>query len=262
MKIYEGLGLQEEYDIINSYYEIEEIDYNDRENYKELLYKYFDKCVSIDSKMQRNMFRVSLELFLFYINIMEYDPNKFIDILNEYEYTLIKSNQEIAFQSISLTKNLDFPSKDIVDKNNIMNICMKRYQDMVENSSRHLTLFMKIFNIKSQTFTNKDMDNTLYNKIKRMQEYKEFENILTLINRGLRNKIGHFDLFYDFKDSVFKDHRGNIIYTYSEFYEDNLSIAAFEFGFQASIPFIVLISWNEIEFLQEYIDKIRKYVGI
>ncbi len=38
MKIYEGLGLQEEYDIINSYYEIEEIDYNDRENYRKLLY--------------------------------------------------------------------------------------------------------------------------------------------------------------------------------------------------------------------------------
>lgn len=31
MKIYEVLDLQGEYDIINSYYEIEEIDYNDRD---------------------------------------------------------------------------------------------------------------------------------------------------------------------------------------------------------------------------------------
>lgn len=262
MKIYEGLGLQEEYNIINSYYGIEEIDYNNREEYKKLLYKNFNECVSRDSKMQKNMFRVSLELFLFYLDVMENNPDKFMEVLNEYEYTLIKSNQEISFQSISLNKNLDLPSKDIVDKNNIMNICMKRYQDMVENSSRHLTLFMKMFNVKSQTFTNEDMHNTLYNKIKKMQEYKEFESILKLINRGLRNKIGHFDLFYDFKDNVFKDHRGNVIYTYSEFQEDNLNIAAFEFGFQASIPFIVLISWNEIEFLQEYINKIRKYVGI
>lgn len=262
MKIYEGLGLQEEYDVINSYYGIEEIDYSNSEEYKKLLYKEFNECISRDSKMLKDMFRVSLDLLLFYLDVMENNPDKFIEVINEYEYALIKSNQEISFQSISLNKNLDLPSKDIVDKNSIMNICMKRYQDMIENSSRHLTLFMKIFNIKSQNFTSKDMNNTLYNKVNRLQGYKEFEDILTLINRGLRNKIGHFDLFYDFKDNVFKDHRGNVIYTYNEFQEDNLNIAAFEFGFQTSISFIALISWNEIEFLQEYIEKIRKYVGI
>lgn len=261
MNVYEGLGLQDEYDVINSYYGIEDTDYSNKEEYKKLLYREFDKYLSKNSNFSRNMFRVALELFLFYLDIMEKNPNEFVEVFNEYEYRLIKSNQEIAFQSISLNKNLDSYS-DIVDKTNIMNICMKRYQDMVENSSRHLTLFMKIFNIKSPTFTKKDMNNTLSNKMKQLQEYEEFEGVLRLINRGLRNKIGHFDLFYDFKDKVFRDHKRNIIYTYSEFHEYNLNIAAFELGFQASIPFIALLSWNEIEFLQEYIYKIRKYVGV
>ncbi|MBN1057867.1 hypothetical protein FC764_08205 [Clostridium botulinum] len=261
MKIYEGLGLQEEYDVINSYYEIEDVDYNDKEAYKKFLMKEFDESITKDSKMLKNMFRVSLELFLFYLDKMEHNPNKLIEVINNLEYRLVKGNQEISFQSMALNKKLD-SCDDIVDKNNIMNTCMKRYQDMVENASKNLSLFMEISNIKETTYTNKDMKNTLNNKIKKLQEYEDIHWILSLINRGLRNKIGHFDVFYDFKDKVFKDYNKNIICTYSEFHEDNLNIAAFEYGFMATLPLIALLSWNEVEFLEEYISKIRKYVGI
>lgn len=41
MKVYEGLGLQDEYDVINSYYGIEDIDYSNREEYKKFLYRKF-----------------------------------------------------------------------------------------------------------------------------------------------------------------------------------------------------------------------------
>ncbi len=124
MKIYEGLGLQEEYDVINSYYGIEEIDCSDKEAYKKLLIKEFDESIIKDSKMLKNMFRVSLELFLFYLDKMEHNPNKFIEVINNSEYRLVKGNQEINFQSMALNKKLD-SCDDIVDKNNIMNTCMK-----------------------------------------------------------------------------------------------------------------------------------------
>lgn len=261
MKIYEDLGLQEEYDVINSYYGIEEIDYSNKEAYKAFLIKEFDESIMRDSKMLRKMFRVSLELFIFYLDKMEDNPNKFVEVINNSEYRLVKSNQEISFQSIALNKKLD-SCNDIVDKNNIMNTCMKRYQDMVENASKDLSLFMKISNIKKTTYTDKDKKNTLNNKIKKLQEYEDIQWILSLINRGLRNKIGHFDAFYDYKERVFRDYERNIICTHAEFDEYNLNIAAFEYGFQASLPFIVLLSWNEVEFLQDYISKMREYVGI
>lgn len=261
MGIYEGLGLQEQYDVINSYYGIEEIDYSNKENYKNLLIKEFNESTTRDSKMLRDVYRVSLELFLFYLDKMEYNPNKFIEVINKSEYRILKGNQEITFQTMALNKNID-SCNDIVDKNNIINICMKRYQDMVENVSNHLSLFMEISNIKKTTFTNKDMKNTLNNKIKNLQEYEEFQWILSLINRGLRNKIGHFNAFYDYKERVFRDDKRNIIYTYDEFQECNLNIGAFEYGFQSSLSLIVLLSWNEVEFLQDYILKIREYIGI
>ncbi|MGL4731776.1 MAG: hypothetical protein ACRCW0_09355 [Clostridium sp.] len=261
MEIYEGLGLQEEYDAINSYYGLEEIDYSDKEAYKKLLIKEFDENIMRGSKMLKNMFRVTLELFLFYLDKMEDNPNKFIEVINNSEYRLLKSNQEISFQSIALNKKLD-SCNDIVDKNNIMNACMKRYQDMVENASKDLSLFMEISNIKKTTYTNKDMKNTLNNKIKNLQKHEDIHWGLSLINRRLRNKIGHFDVFYDYKDKVFRDYERNIICTQAEFNEYNLNIASFQYGFQATIPLIALLSWNEVKFLQDYINRIREYVGI
>ncbi|GAE02334.1 hypothetical protein CBO05C_2024 [Clostridium botulinum B str. Osaka05] len=261
MKIYEGLGLQEEYNIINTYYDIKEIDYNNNEEYKKLLMQQLDGCISKESYMLKTTLRVSLELFLFYLEQMDDDSNKFIEVINNSDYRIVKGNQEIVFQNISLNKSLNSPN-DMVDKNNIMNSCMKRYQDLIENASKHLSLFMEMINVKSKTFNDRDLKNTLYKKMNKLEKYESLQWALTLINRGLRNKIGHFDAFYDFKNCVFRDDKKNIICTYSEFHQDNLNIGAFEYGFNASFEYLVLLSMNEFEFLEEYISKVREYIGV
>jgi|GEM_PF-5620416 len=174
MGIFEELGLQDEYEIINNYYDVDEIDYNNHKEFKNLLTQQLNECASKESAMLKNMMRVSLELFLFYLEEMETNRNKFIEVINKSDYKIVKSNQEIVFQSISLNKNLD-SCNDIIDKNNIMNSCMKRYQDLVENASKHLSLFMEMINIKSKAFTEKDIKGTLYNKINKLENYEKLK---------------------------------------------------------------------------------------
>lgn len=261
MSIYKDLGLQDEYGIINKYYDIEEIDYNNHEEFKNLLNEQFNECISKKSIMIENMMRASLELFSFYLEQMESDPDKFIDIINKSDYRIVKGNQEIVFQSIALNKNLD-SCEDIIDKNNIMNSCMKRYQDLVENASKHLSLFMKMINVNSIIFNNKDINDTLYRKISKLQNYKKLHWVLQLINRGLRNKIGHFDAFYDFNDCVFRDDKKNEICTLSEFSQYNLNIGAFEYGFNMSFVYLQLLCMKEYEFLEAYIYKVQVFIGI
>ena len=261
MGVFEEIGLQDEYDIINNYYNIDEIDYSSHIQFKELLLQQLRECISNESIMLKNMMRVSLELFLFYLDKMEGNPNKFIEVINKSDYTILKCNQEIIFQSISLNKNLE-SCDDMIDKNNIMNFCMKRYQDLVENASKHLSLFMEMINVKSNTFNQKDINGTLHNKINKLQSYKRLEWILKLINRGLRNKIGHFNAFYNFKKCVFRDDKKKVICTYSQFHQDNLNIAAFEYGFNNSLLYLILLYMKEDNFIQEYICKVQEYIGI
>lgn len=261
MGIFEELGLQDEYDIINNYYDVDEIDYNNHKEFKNLLTQQLNECVSKESAMLKNMTRVSLELFLFYLEEMETNPNKFIEVINKSDYRIVKSNQEIVFQSISLNKNLD-SCNDIIDKNNIMNSCMKRYQDLVENASKHLRLFMEMINVKSKTFTEKDINGTLYNKMNKLENYEKLKWVLKLINRGLRNKIGHFDAFYDFKRRIFRDDKKNVICSYLEFHQDNLNIAAFEYGFNNSFLYLNLLCMKEYKFIEEYMCKVQDYIGI
>lgn len=261
MSVYEGLGLQNEYDIINDYYDIDEIDYSNNEEFKNKLTQQLNECVSNESDMLKNMMRVSLELFLFYLDEMGSNPNKFIDVINKSDYRIIKGNQEIIFQNISLNRKID-SCADMIDKNNIMNSCMKRYQDLVENASKHLSLFMEMINVKSKTFKKEDINDTLYNKTNKLQSHEKLKWVLKLINRGLRNKIGHFDAFYDFEKCVFRDDKKSIICTYSQFHQDNLNIGAFEYGFNASFQYLHLLYMKEYEFIQEYMYKVQDYIGV
>ncbi len=256
MGFYEGIGLQQEYDIINKHLGVEEIDpYKDTKKYKKFLMEQLDESIEKQSNMSKNMLKVSLEIYEFFLNRMQSNPNKLMEIINSHEYQLIKTNQEIQFRRIQTDRKAE-RCNDYLDKVELINSVTKEFQDLTESVSKKLSILIEIANIEKNFFDKKDIKKaTLYEKIIGLKKFKELDFSLNLINRKIRNKIGHFEMFFDVNTRIFKDSNGKLICSYEEFKKYMLSIGAFEMGFMQSLNYLALISLKEYDFLKEYIEK-------
>ena len=263
MGVYDKLGLQREYDLINKYYGTEEYNYlNDKERYKKDLMDRLKEFIKNDSDMTYNMLKITNELVNFFLDNINESPNKLvelIEIINKNEFLLMKTNQEIQLQSITLNRRLE-NFKDEIDKNDIINICKKRYLDIVESVNKKINILMDISNINKKQYSEKDKNSTLYEKLNRLKKMNELPFLRNSINRFIRNKIGHFDFYFDDITKMFIDSKNNKVCTMDEFVKYNKEIAGIEYGFFNSLNVIILLSISEIDFAIEYMRKIEEYL--
>lgn len=260
MGIYDKLGLQREYDLINKHYGNEEYDYlNDKERYKKDLMDGLKEFIKNDTDMTYNMLKITRELVNFFLDNMEEKPNELIEIINDNEFLLMKSNQEIQMQSIALSRKLE-NFKDDIDKEDIINICKKRYLDIVESVNKKINILMDISNIGKKKYSEQDKKSTLYEKLNKLEKMNELQILRNYINRFIRNKIGHFDFYFDNESKNFIDGKKNIVCTMEEFVKYNKEVAAIEYGFFTALNVINLISIQETACAVEYMREIEEYL--
>lgn len=260
MGIYDKLGLQREYDLINKYYGIEEYNYlNDKERYKKDLMDGLKEFIEKDTYMTYNVLKTTSELVSFFLENMKENPDKLVEIINKNEFLLMKTNQEIQLQSITLNRKLE-NFKDDIDKNDIINICKKRYLDIVESVNKKIDILMDISNINEKKYSEQDKRSTLCEKLNKLKKMNELPFLRNSINRFIRNKIGHFDFYFDNSTKMFIDSKNNKVCTMDEFVKYNKEIAGIEYGFFNSLNVINLLSMNEINFAIEYMQEIEKYL--
>lgn len=263
MGIYDSIGMQKEYNIINEHLGVKEINpFEDKDAFKNSISLGLDNCIEKDTKMSYLVLKVTSELVYFYLDVISSEGVEFDDVWNIFldnQYQLLKSNKEIIFQSISLDRKIE-NFKDEIDKEDIITSCKKRYQDLVESSGEKISLLMKISNVAEVKYTFNDINGRIFDKINALKRESELPFIRESINRFIRNKIGHFDFCYDNVNNCFKGINGNFICSLKDFIEYNIDIAAIEYGFFNSINILTLLIIQEVEFAKEYMEKIEQYL--
>ncbi len=117
---------------------------------------------------------------------------------------------------------------------------------------------MKLINVKKKVYSKKDYNCKLVDKINKLAGKSEYlDELLKLTNRKLRNKIGHGDIYYDFKECVFKTNTQKTICNYKDFEESTFDSFAFESGLSLSFQMFNLMCLNEIETLEKYVQRIE-----
>lgn len=260
MGIYEEIGLQKEFNLINK--ELEREEYNPLENkekYKKELMDGLIDCIKRDTKMSYNLLKIANEVVNFFINHGEEKPDDLVKIINDNTYLICKTFQEIQMQSIILNRKLD-NYKDQFDKIDIINSVQKRYQDLVESVSKKVSILMQIYNLSEYKFSNRDIKDTLNNKIKKLEMTGELPFLTKHINRFVRNKISHFDCYFNYENNEFLDSDKKFVCSMEEFKEYNIEVAAIEYGFMIATNVIALLGIKEIEAAEEYFRLIEAYV--
>lgn len=260
MGIYEEIGLQKEFDLINQEMDQEEFNpLEDKYKYKRKLINELKESIRKDTKMSYNQLKIASEVVIFFINHGKQTPDKLVKIINDNTYLLCKTFQEIQMQNIILNRKLD-NCKDIFDKMDIINSAQKRYQDLVESVSKKVSILMQIYNLSEYKFINRDIKDTLNNKIKKLEMTGELPFLTKNINRFVRNKISHFDCYFNYENNEFLDSDKKIVCSMEEFKSYNNEAAAIECGFMIATNVIALLGIKEIEVAEEYFNLIVAYL--
>ncbi|MBN3352072.1 hypothetical protein CF086_17390 [Clostridium botulinum] len=258
--VYKQFGLQEEFNEINEYYNIDtNLDLNDSENIKNIAITSIEYHLNNGSVLSHKILKAALNFTLFFSDLInECDVEEFIKVLGNDEDTFktLKGFTDAFAETQALNKS----TKNCVtlfEKKHTINICLKSFQDLTSCISEHLTYIMKLINVKNIVYSKKDYNSRLVDKINKLTGKNEYlDKLLELTDRKLRNKIGHGDIYYDFEECVFKTKTQKTICNYKDFQESNFNSFAFESGLMLSYQMLNLLYLNEIETLKKYAQRI------
>ncbi|MBY6842888.1 hypothetical protein [Clostridium botulinum] len=258
--VYKKFGLQEEFNEINKYYNIDtNLDLNDSENLKNIAITSIEGHLNRGSILSNKILKAALNFTLFFSDLInECEVEEFTKVLNNDEdvFKILKGFTDRVSEGQALNKSTE-NCVSLLEKKHTINICLKLFQDLTSCISDYLTYIMKLINVRSVIYSKKDYNSRLVDKINKLTGKNEYlDKLLELTNRKLRNKIGHGDIYYDFKECVFRTNTQRTICSYKDFEESIFNSFAFENGLMLSYQMLNLLYLNEIETLKKYAQRI------